>query len=72
MILALQPYDTVTSVGYGHLITHLPIKFVSRRSDIIVSSTLSLTMIPAVGAYKIKDHALISVDEIYNWCNLRH
>ena len=72
MILALQPYDTVTSVGYGHLMTHVPIKFVSRRSDIIVSSTLSLTMIPAASAYKIKDHALISVDEIFNWCNLRH
>jgi hypothetical protein len=41
-------------------------------SDIIVSSTLSLTMIPKASAYKIKDHALISVDEIFNWCNLRH
>jgi hypothetical protein len=40
IILALQPYDTALSVGYGHLLTHKPIKFVTRRSDIIVSSTL--------------------------------
>jgi hypothetical protein len=40
LILALQPFDTVMSVGYGHLLTHKPVKFIARRSDIIVSSTL--------------------------------
>ena len=38
--LELQPYDTSTSVGFGHLLTLIPIKFRTRRSDIIVSSTL--------------------------------
>lgn len=47
LILALQPFDTVMSVGYGDYLTHKPIKFVARRSDIIVSSTLSITLTPA-------------------------
>ena len=38
--LELQPYDTSLSIGFQQLLTHKPIKFRARRSDIIVSSTL--------------------------------
>ena len=34
------------NIGYGDLLRHLPTKFLCRRSDIIVSSTLSLTITP--------------------------
>lgn len=38
--LELQPYDTASSIGFAHLLTQKPVKFRTRRSDIIVSSTL--------------------------------
>jgi hypothetical protein len=78
LILALQPYDTVTSVGYGHLLTHMPIKFVTRRSDIIVSSTLQFTLSPSDSGYRPLDHALMNpgskehLGEIGEWCGKRH
>jgi len=71
LILALQPFDTVMSVGYGHLLTHIPTKFRARRSDIIVSSTLSITLTPSDGDYKCKDHALLSKEELSAWCDKR-
>lgn len=67
-ILGLQPYDTVMSVGYGSLLTHRPIKFIARRSDIIVSSTLQLTLTPSDSGYRPLDQALLSREEIYDWC----
>jgi hypothetical protein len=60
------------SVGYGHLLTHKPIKFVARRSDIIVSSTLSITLSPSDSGYKPLDKALLKKDEISAWCEKRH
>ena len=64
LVLALQPYDTIMCVGYGHLLSHRPVKFVSRMSDIIISSTLSLTLSPADSGYKHADHALLSISDI--------
>jgi len=46
LILAIQPYDTVMNVGYHHMLNHLPTKFITRRSDIIVSSTMSISLTP--------------------------
>ena len=71
LILALQPYDTVTSVGYSKHLTQLPTKFVARRSDIIVSSTLSITLTPLDDGYKAKNLALLSDDEIRQWVDKR-
>lgn len=71
LILALQPFDTVMGVGYGQLLTHLPTKFRSRRSDIIVSSTLSITLIPSDPEYRVKDLALLKSEEIDKWCDIR-
>lgn len=72
LVLALQPYDTVMSVGYGHLLTHRPIKFVARRSDIIVSSTLSITLTPADSEYRPLDKALLTPEQLSIWSDKRH
>lgn len=78
LILAMQPYDTVMNVAYGQLLTHLPTKFRTRRSDIILSSSLSITLIPSDPKFKKKDLALLKkddskdIDEIVEWSNLRH
>lgn len=72
LILALQPFDTVMSVGYGHLLTHKPIKFVARRSDIIVSSTLSITLTPADSEYRPIDKGLLTPEQASIWCDKRH
>ena len=53
--LELQPYDTALSIGYMHLLTHKPVKFRTRRSDIIVSSTLQITLAPADSEYTPMD-----------------
>ena len=71
LILALQPFDTVMSIGYGHLLTHKPVKFVARRSDIIVSSTLSITLTPADSDYRVLDKALLTPDQTAIWCDKR-
>jgi len=59
------------SVGYGELLTHLPTKYRTRRSDIIVSSTLSITLVPADSEYRVKDLCLIKNEEIDRWCDIR-
>lgn len=71
LILALQPYDTVMSVGYNKHLTHLPTKFVARRSDIIVSSTLSITLTPLDDGYKAKNLVKLDPEEIRDWVDMR-
>ena len=41
-----QPFETVMQVGYKDNLHHLPTKFFCRRSDILLSSTLSFTLCP--------------------------
>lgn len=60
------------NVGYGHLLTHKPTKFVARRSDIIVSSTLSITLVPADSLYRPLDQGLLTPLQTENWCHKRH
>lgn len=72
LVLALQPYDTIMSVGYGDLLTHKPVKFVARRSDIIVSSTLSITLTPADSDYRPLDKGTLDQTELSMWCHKRH
>ena len=62
--LELQPFDTATSIGYQHLLTHMPIQFRTRRSDIIVSSTLQITLAPADGDYVPLDQAKLTPEQI--------
>ena len=72
LIFAKQPFDTVLNIGYEDLLTHLPTKFLARRSDIIVSSTLSITLTPQDDMYEKKKMANITVDEIDNWIDKRN
>ena len=72
LILAIQPYDTVMNVGYSHMLNHLPTKFVTRRSDIIVSSTMSITLTPQDDEYVPQNTNSMNEDQICEWVNLRH
>ena len=64
LIFINQPYETVTNIGYEHLLDHLPTKFLARRSDIIVSSTLSITLTPQDDIYEKKKMALLPDEEL--------
>ena len=66
-----QPFDTVMSVGHSDLLTQLPTKFLARRSDIIVSSTLSFTLTPIESSYRPLDKALMTDDEVTEWVDKR-
>jgi len=46
VVLQPQPYETNMSIGFPDYLNHLLTKFIARRSDIIVSSTLSITLTP--------------------------
>ena len=46
LVLQAQPYETVTSIGHRDFFHHLNTKLIARRSDIIVSSTMSITLAP--------------------------
>ena len=68
-----QPFETVTRIGYKHNLHHLPTEFFCRRSDILVSSTLSFTLCPVEqSTYVKKNFADLTDEEIYEWTNLRH
>lgn len=60
------------NVGYSHMLSHLPTKFVTRRSDIIVSSTMSITLTPQDDEYVVKNTNNMDEDQICEWVNLRH
>lgn len=72
LILALQPFDTVAMIGYEDLLEHIPTKFLARRSDIIVSSTLSITLSPVDAIYEKKKMALIKDEEVEDWITKRN
>lgn len=52
--------------------TQLPTRFVARRSDIIVSSTLSFTLTPEDNSLKKKNLVEMNEREREDWVNLRH
>ena len=66
-----QPFDTVMNIGHSELLTHLPTKFLARRSDIIVSSTLSITLTPIAANYRPMDKALMTDEEVNKWIDKR-
>lgn len=66
-----QPFDTMMSVGHSDLLTQLPTKFLARRSDIIVSSTLSFTLTPIESQFRPLDKALMTDDEVTEWVDKR-
>ena len=48
-----QPYETVSRIAYGKMLNHIQILEAARRSDIMITSTLSFNLIT-------KDKRLIS------------
>lgn len=51
--------------------THLPTRFIFRRSDILVSSTLSVTLTPLESGFERKNLVEMSEKELDDWINLR-
>mmetsp|Transcript_20713 Transcript_20713/g.31747 ORF Transcript_20713/g.31747 Transcript_20713/m.31747 type:complete len:214 (-) Transcript_20713:4170-4811(-) len=41
-----QPYETAASIAFGNSLKQIPVKELARRSDIIITSTLSVSMFP--------------------------
>jgi len=41
-----QPYETITSIGYSEYLKGVPTESVARRSDIMVTSTISMNIFP--------------------------
>lgn len=66
-----QPFETVTNIGYKHLLTQLPTRFLHRRSDIIVSSTMSITLSPIERGFVKKNLTEMTEEEIREWVDLR-
>ena len=63
----------MSNIGHPDLLTHLPTKFLARRSDIIVSSTLSITLTPQDGfVYTPVELANISEEDTQEWVRKRH
>ena len=72
LILAQQPYETVMSTGFGDYLNHLDTKLLARRSDIIVSSTLSITLTPVDDdGYKPSQFAKVTPKQIWEYSMLR-
>ena len=66
--MVLQPYDTVMNIGYSDILRHVPTKFFCRRSDIIVSSTLSITLTPKDDATSDKmNFGTINEAQVNDW-----
>lgn len=66
-----QPFETVTNIGYKHLLTQLPTRFLARRSDIIVSSTISMTLSPIERGFVKKNITEMKEEELKEWVDLR-
>lgn len=41
-----QPYKTSANIGFSHLTKQVPIKEFTKRSDIMITSTLSMSLYP--------------------------
>lgn len=71
VVLQPQPYETTSSIGYQDFLNHLSTRFIARRSDIIVSSTLSITLTPIDDTVEPVHFSLIDADEIWDYVMLR-
>ena len=67
-----QPFETVMSIGYLHHLSHLNTRFLCRRSDILVSSTLSMTLTPIEQGKQKKNLVEMTLDQRKEWVDLRH
>ena len=58
-------------ISQADMLNHLSTKFLARRSDIIVSSTLSIALTP-VENYKPTQFALLTPEYILHWIHFRN
>ena len=58
------------SIGHIDYLDHDSTKFFARRSDIIVSSTMSITFMP-VDDFKKINFSKIAAEDIKNWVDLK-
>ena len=72
LILAEQPFETAMQAGWKEYLNHLNTKFVARRSDIIISSTLSITLTPVESNVIPTHFALITPDEIVKFVQCKN
>lgn len=73
LTLAEQPYETVMSYGcFKDYLNHLNVKFRARRSDIIISSTMSVTLTPIESLVVPTHFALISQTDLIKYVMLRN
>ena len=71
MMMKPQPYDTTRSIGFTDYLNHLSTKFIARRSDILVSSTLSITLTPIDDEFEPAHFATIENEEVWKYVMLR-
>mgnify|MGYP000883406868 CR=1 FL=1 len=71
-MLAQQPFETVMQTGFKDYLNHLTTKLTVRRSDIIVSSTLSITLTPIDDGFVPTHFALIESEEIWDYVMLKN
>ena len=71
VVLQPQPYETTMSIGYQDYLNHLSTRFIARRSDIIVSSTLSITLTPIDDTVEPTHFSLIDAEGIWEYVMLR-
>ena len=71
-MLAQQPFETVMQTGFKDYLNHLTTKLTVRRSDIIVSSTLSITLTPIDDGFVPTHFALIESAEIWDYVMLKN
>lgn len=71
LILAQQPFETVMQIGFKDHLNHLNTKFIARRSDIIVSSTLSITMSPLEDGFTPVEFANVTRRQIDEYVERR-
>lgn len=68
-----QPYETITRVGYKESLKHIPTEEVARRSDILVTSTISMSVYPVDRRLiSCKYRALMDDDELRNYMDERN
>ena len=57
--------------GFTDYLNHLNTKFIARRSDIIVNSTLSVTLTPTGDDFEPTAFALVEAEDIWDYVMLR-
>ena len=67
-----QPFETVTSIGYSNHLSHLETKLLCKRSDILVSASLSFTLTPLVTGRQKSHLVQMDDDRRFQWVNYRH